>query len=73
MGSVFTKEESAADKAKKKLEIPTDVIIKDKREIFKLKFPFYRMDIEAFAFKLNSIKPDYSFKTRTAMTDGVTI
>lgn len=73
MGSIFSKEESAKDKANKKLEIPDDVSIRDKREIFKYKFPFYRMDIEAFGYKLNSIKPEFNFKTRTAMTDGVSI
>ena len=73
MGALFSKKESAADKANKWLEIPTDVTIKDKREIFKLKFPFFRMNIEAFGFKLNSIKAEYQFRTKSASTDGVTI
>jgi hypothetical protein len=73
MGAIFSKKESAADKANKKLEIPDDISISDKREIFKLKFPFYRMEIDAFAFKLNEIVPEYNFKTRSAISDGITI
>jgi len=29
--------------------------LRDKRERFKYKFPFYRMDIKAFEYKLNKI------------------
>ena len=31
------------------------LIIRDKRENFKLKFPFYRMNVKAFEYKLDEI------------------
>ena len=31
------------------------LIIRDKREDFKLKFPFYRMNVKAFEYKLDEI------------------
>ena len=38
------------------LELPEDeLVIRDKREQIKLKFPFTRMDIKAFEYKLDEI------------------
>ena len=55
MGVFNSKAGISAEDANKKLEIPTEIKIRDKREKFKLMFPFYRMHIAAFEYKLNNI------------------
>lgn len=56
MGKLFSKELSAEDMANQALTLPKNLEIRDARELFKIKFPFYRMDIEAFEQKLSEIK-----------------
>ena len=49
----LTGEEKAQNK---NLELPIEKMqIRDPRELFKLKFPFYMMDIEAFEYNINQI------------------
>ena len=57
-----------------------DLKVRDRAEELKLKFPFYRMEIKAFQYKLNRIqtknfgsKENIRWKTRTAITDIMTI
>tara|TARA_B110000305_G_C19016931_1_gene437532 strand:- start:395 stop:571 length:177 start_codon:yes stop_codon:yes gene_type:complete len=57
MGKLFSKELSADDLANQALTLPKSLEIRDAREMFKIKFPFYRMDIEAFEHKLKEIEP----------------
>ena len=45
MGKFFSKELSAEDMANAALTLPKNLQIRDARELFKIKFPFYRMDI----------------------------
>ena len=59
--------------ANQKLELPTELRIRDRREMFKLKFPFYRMSIDAFEFKLNNIKPVEIWNTTSTYTEVLTI
>jgi len=81
MGNYFEKELTDEEKANKKLEIPIkDLKVRDKAEELKLKFPFYRMEIKAFEFKLNHIqlhnfgnKQNERWKLRTVSTDIMTV
>ena len=59
--------------ANQKLELPSELRIRDRREMFKLKFPFYRMNIDAFEFKLNNIKPVEIWNTTSTYTEVLTI
>ena len=52
MGKLFSKELSDEEMANQALTLPKHLEIRDARELFKIKFPFYRMDIEAFEHKL---------------------
>ena len=77
MGNLFDKELSAEDKANRKLEIPIETLkVRDKAEELKLKFPFYRMEIDVFEYKLNQITKDNfrnsqngRWNTRSVTTD----
>lgn len=73
MGIFNSKAGISAEDANKKLEIPTEIRIRDKREKFKLMFPFYRMHIAAFEYKLNNIQPTEIWKTHSAWTETITI
>ena len=48
MGNLF-KKETLEEMANEELELPDDFKIRDKREKFKFLFPFYRMEVNAFA------------------------
>ena len=59
MGSLFSKDLSGEEKAKLGLQIPVEALSAlTLEDHFKLKFPFYIMDIEVFEFKLNKIVTD---------------
>ena len=75
MGKLFSKELSAEDMANADLVLPKNLEIRDARELFKIKFPFYRMDIEAFEQKLKEINhiPDPRFKVKSAFTEVITV
>jgi hypothetical protein len=62
MGNLFTKA-SASDLADVVvLELPDkEFKVRDRREFFKLKFPFYRMEVKAFEYKLNEICKQSNF------------
>ena len=54
MGNYFEKELTQEEKANRKLEIPLKALkVRDRAEELKLKFPFYRMEIDVFGYKLN--------------------
>ena len=81
MGNLFEKELSAEEIADKRLEIPyKDLRIRCKCEEFKLKFPFYRMEIKAYEYRLNRIqtknygkRENERWNTRTVETDVMTV
>ena len=56
MLDIFSTKLSAKEMAAQPLEIPVESLkVRDKAEEFKLKFPFYMMNVEAFEYKLNQI------------------
>lgn len=81
MGNIFNKEIDLAEKANMKLEIPMESLhCRDRAEELQLKFPFYRMEIDVFEFKLNKIFLDnvtnelnQRWNLRTCATDVCTI
>ena len=81
MGNAFKREIDLAEKANMKLEIPMESLrCRDRAEELKLKFPFYRMEIDVFEFKLNKIFLDnvanelnQRWNLRTCATDVCTI
>ena len=59
MGSLFSKQERSDEELellnKANLPKPTLLMVRDAREKFKYKFPFYRMPIDLFEEKLEQI------------------